>query len=204
MKKLFALLTLMCLLPLCALAEMDEDGDVVVTLPGMEFFFTPIEGGYLLTREDSASAFNQLGLRQYEVLQHMESYDIYAMLFFGDEAQGTVEVQVCAYETVETDFDEMNEYGERLMCEALLNSFTDQGYRVSKTEAYHAPEGHIFIRVDMAWDGAAGEEYATVYITCQAGYTVALRFYPYDGPMTEAQMEASEFLADSLWIRATE
>ena len=203
MKKFIALL-LACLLPLCALAELDEDGDVVVTLPGMEFFFTPIEGAHLLTRESSASAFNQLGLRQYELLRHMETYDICAMMFFANGAEGTVEVQVCAYETVETDFDEMNEYGEVLMCESLQAVYIDQGYRVGETETYHAPDGHTFIRMSVAYDGDIGEEFLTMYITCQAGYTVVLRFFPYNGPMTDVQLEASELLADSLWIKATE
>ncbi len=204
MKKLAVLLVILCLLPLCALAEMDEDGDVVVTLDGAEFFFTPIEDAHLLTRESSASAFNRIGLRQYELLQHMENYDIYAVLYFGDAAQGTVETQIAAYASVDTDFDEMNEYGETLMCESLKSSYTDQGHRVSAADVYRAPEGHAFIRLSMAYDGDTGEEFLTVYITCQAGYTVELRFFPFDGPLTDGQQEVAELLVDSLWVTATE
>ena len=204
MKKFVAVLLLLCLLPLCGLAEMDEEGDVVVTLEGAEFFFTPIEGAHLLTRESSATAFNRIGLRQYELLQHMENYDIYAMLYFGDAAQGTVETQIAAYASIDTDFDEMNEYGETLMCESLKVSYTDQGHRVSAADVYRAPEGHKFIRLSIAYDGDTGEEFSTVYITCQAGYTVELRFFPLGGLLTDGQQETAELLVDSLWITATE
>ena len=204
MKKLIAMMLMLCLLPLCALAELDEDGDVTVTLEGAEFFFTPIEGAHLLTRESSASAFNRFGLRQYELLEHMENYNIYAMMYFGNAVQGSVEAQIAAYASVDTDFDEMNEYGETLMCESLKSAYIDQGHRVSAAEIYRAPEGHTFVRLSVAYDGDTGEELLTVYITCQAGCTVELRFFPFDGPLTEEQQAAAELLADSLWITAAE
>lgn len=202
MKRLMVLLLVLCLLPLCALAELDEDGDVVVTLPGMEFFFTPIEGAHLLTRESSASAFNRLGFSQRELVPQMEHAGLYALMYFGED--DLVEAQVAAYASVETDFDEMNGFGETLMLETMTTAYTDQGYRVSAADVYYAPEGHTFIRLDMSFDGEAGEERLLIYITCQAGYTVELRFFPYGESLTEDQYLMAELLADSLWIKAME
>lgn len=205
MKKWLALLLAMVLLPLSALAEMDEEGDIVVTLPGAEFFFTPAEDCLWVTRESSASQFNRIGLSQREMLPFMEDYNIYAMMFFGDAQSGTVEVQVIASETVETDFDELNEYGEELMCEGYRTLYTDYGYDVASVEVYWAPEGHRFIRSDVSYIGETGlTEYMTEYVTCQAGYTVSIILYPYEGELTEEQRLAGELLADSLWITAAD
>lgn len=76
MKKLAALLLILCLMPLFALAEMDEDGDIVVSLDGAEFFFTPLEGCDGVSRESSASVFNRLGLSPRELLPMMEAYGV--------------------------------------------------------------------------------------------------------------------------------
>ncbi|MBQ7848533.1 MAG: hypothetical protein IJ343_02270 [Clostridia bacterium] len=200
MKKMLMLL-LVLLLPLCAAAEMDEEGDIVVTLPGAEFFFTPVEDCFWVSRESSASQFNRIGLSQRDVLAHMKAYNIYAMIFFGNAEEGTVEVQVIAAETVETDFDELSEYGEEMLCESFRKSYIDYGYDVASVESYWAPEGHRFIRIEASWMGELGvREYLTEYMTCQAGYTVSILLYPYEGELTESQRLAGELLADSLWI----
>lgn len=201
MKKLIALLMLLCLLPLSALAEMDEDGDVVVTLDGAEFFFTPIEG-YCVTRESSASVFNKLGMSQREVVPFMVEYDVFALLF---DEEVTMELQVSAYPTVETDFDEMNEFGETVMCEDFQYFYTDMGYDVVSVESYLAPEGHRFIRSILSYTYEDGMvEHMVEYLTCQAGYTVAITLYPYEGAPTEEQIALAESVADSLWVKATE
>lgn len=197
MKKLLALLLVLCLLPVSALAEMDEDGDIVVTLPGVEFFFTPIEG-YYLTRESSASVFNRLGMSQREALAYMEASDVHVLMY--DEAL-TMEVQIIAYETVETDFDEMTGHGEELMCADLAYLYTDQGYEVEAAEIYNALDGHKFVRIiaSMA-DENGGVGYMVEYLTCQAGYTVSILIFPYDGHPTEEQLAMGDAMADSMWI----
>lgn len=198
MKKLIALLLLMCLLPLCAPAELDEDGDVVVSLPGAEFFFTPIEGGYLITRESSASAFNRLGLSQREMVPYMEEWDIHALMY---DAEVTCEVDIVAYESVETDLDEMTEHGEVLLCAEQERALADQGYDVIMVDVYNAPEGHKFIRSVMEYTYEDGYvDYIVEYLTVKAGYTVMIVLYTFDGPATEEHMALGEMIADSLWI----
>ena len=201
MKKLAALLMILCLLPLCALAEMDEDGDVVITLEGAEFFFTPIVG-YCLTRESSASVFNRAGLSQREMWPWMEASDVYAFLL--DEA-GTMQIQVVAYETAEMDYDEMTAFGEVQQCEGIVYRYTDQGYEVSSAEIYLAPEGHKFVRIAASYTEEDGRIVHMVeYFTCQAGWAVSVCLFPNEGEATEEQLLACECLADSLWITATE
>ena len=67
MEKLLVLLLALCLLTPAALAEIDEDGDLAVSLPGVSFFFTPPEDAFVLGREMSASVYNALGLSQREM-----------------------------------------------------------------------------------------------------------------------------------------
>ena len=201
MKKLAVWLVILCLLPFCALAEMDEDGDVVVTLDGAEFFFTPIVG-YCITQESSASVFTRAGFSQRELLPWMEQNGVYALMY--DET-GAVEIQVVAYPSAETDFDDMNEFGETLMCEQLAYSYTDHGYDVTSTESYLAPEGHKFVRVSAAYTEAdGGLTHMVEYYTCQAGYGVSVCLFHNGGEATEAQLLMCEEVADSLWITATE
>ena len=201
MKKLLALL-LALLLPLTALAEMDEDGDIVVTLEGAEFFFTPIEGGFCVTRESSASVFNLLGLSQREVVPYMEEYGVYAMLY---DAEATTEVQVCAEPTVDTDFDEMTEFGEVTMCESFRTYYSDMGYEVASVEMYYAADGHRFVRTIAAYTYEDGYvEHMVEYLTCQAGYSVSIILFPYEGAPTAAQIALGDAIADSLWITAAD
>lgn len=197
MKKLIALLLLVCLLPLSALAEMDEDGDVVVTLDGAEFFFTPIEG-HCITRQSIPAKFMLAGLDRQKTLAVMESNAVYALLY---DAADTCEIQVIAYESVKTDFDEMTDHGAEIMRSDFVYAYEDQGYDVAWAEVYYAPEGHTFVRMLMSWLEADGtEEYALTYITCQAGYTVGMNLYTYGTPVTESQLEIAELVADSLWV----
>lgn len=200
MKKLMALLLTLCLLCAAALAEMGEDGDVTVTLEGAEFFFTPMEGSIVLTRESSASVFNRLGMSQRDVLPYMEEYGVYAMLY--DDALMT-EVQIGATATVETDFDEMNDFGETLMCESFRSYYADMGYDVASVDIYHAEDGHKFVRSVMSYTYEDGYVEAQIeYLTCQAGYSVSIVVFPYEGMPTEDHMAIGDALADSLWIMA--
>ena len=201
MKKLIVLVLLVCLMTLCAAAEMDEDGDVVVTLDGVEFFFTPIEG-HCITRKSIPAKFMLAGLDRQKTLALMEAQEVYALLF---DAADTCEIQVIAYESVKTDFDEMTDHGAELMRSDVVYVYEDQGYEVAWAEVYNAPEGHTFVRMLISWPDADGtEEYALTYITCQAGYTVGMNLYTYGALITETQMEIAELLADSMWIMATE
>ena len=200
MKKLIALLLLICLLPLAALAEMDEDGDIVVTLPGMEFFFTPMEDGHILTRESSASVFNRLGLSQREMVPYMEEWNIHTLMY---DAEVTCEVDIIAYESVETDLDEITEHGEVMLCADQERVLTEQGYDVISVDVYNALDGHKFIRSVMEYvyeDGYV--DYIVEYLTVKAGYTVMIVMYTFDSPATEDHIALSEAIADSMWITA--
>lgn len=201
MKKLLALLLVLCLLPVYTLAEMNEDGDIVVTLPGAEFFFTPMEG-YCLTRESSASVFNRLGLSQREMLPYMEQMGVYAIMY---DAEFTCELNVAAYETVETDFDELTEYGAEMLLADFEYSYRDQAYDVTSVELYQAPEGHKFIRSIASFGNGDGQPmHMAEYMTNQAGYTVQIVLFALNGPVTDAHMTLAESVADSLWVIETE
>lgn len=201
MKKLIALLVLLCLLPLCAFAEMDEDGDIIVTLDGAEFFFTPVEG-YCLTRESSASVFNRLGLSQREMLPYMEQMGVYAIMY---DADLTCEVNVAAYETVETDFDELTEHGAAMLLADFEYAYRDQAYDVTAVELYQAPEGHKFIRCIASFADEDGQTaHMAEYLTNQAGYTVQIVLFALDGPVTDEHMALAESVVDSLWVMETE
>lgn len=198
MKKLIAMLLFVCLLPLCALSEMDEDGDVVVTLDGAEFFFTPIEDGYVLTRESSASVFNRLGLSQREMVPYMEEWNIHTLMY---DAEVTCEVDIIAYESVETDLDEITEHGEVMLCADQERVLAEQGYDVISVDVYNALDGHKFIRSVMEYTYEDGYvDYIVEYLTIKAGYTVMIVLYTFDGPAAEAHMAMCEAIADSLWI----
>lgn len=197
MKRLLTLL-LVLLLPLCALAEVDEDGDVVVTLPDAEFFFTPPEDTYLLTRESSASVFNALGLSQREMLPYMEDYDLYAILF-DEEITWEMHVQAYAYDA--GDYDDLTEYGAQLECENMRYYYKDQGYDVLSCEVYRAPEGHTFVCVRASYTYEDGvTEQQVEFLTVQGGCAVSIYLFSYLGELTEEQFAVAEAVADSLWI----
>ena len=199
MKKLIALLMLLCLLPLSALAEMDEDGDVVVTLDGAEFFFTPIEGGHLMTRESSASVFNKLGLSQREMLPSMEADGVYAILF---DLALRAEIQIIASPTDARDYDEMTADEVAQACEELRSRYESWDWQIETAEMYRAPDGHQYIKFIYYYTYEDGTvEYSVEYHTCQAGYSLMILVYPFgaDAP-TMKQIAQGEAIANSLRI----
>lgn len=200
MKKFLALLLLVCLLPLCALAEMDEDGNVVVTLDGAEIFFTPMEG-YCLTRETSASTFIRLGISQREIVAWMEENWVYALLL---DQQGSMEIQIQAGPTTEMDFDDLDLYGLKSACDVIRSLYVTQGYKVESAERCHTLNGHSYVKTVAYYpyeDGAA--DYVVEYYTCQSGYEVYVRLFPYQGAPTEEQIYLCEGVVDSLWVSET-
>lgn len=197
MKKLLVLL-LALLLPFAALAELDEDGDVVVTLTGVEFFFTPPEDAFLLSRESSASEFTALGLSQREFLPWMEAYDIYALLFDGEISW---EMQVMAYPVEYGDYSDLEGYGLQRECDSMAYSYRDQGYEVVSCEVYDAPEGHRFVCVQAVYvDDEGVREPLVEYFTVHGGYAVSICLFSYLEEMTEADLALAQAVADSLWI----
>ena len=197
MKKLLTLLLAMLLLYAPALAEMDEDGDVVVTLEGAEFFFTPIEGGHLLTRESSASAFNRLGMSQRETIPLMEQQSLYALMF---DADFTCEVHVYAFPTELADYIDMSDYGMTAQCSYYETFMTDQGYTVDAADEYLVPEGHRFVRTMMHFTESGADFHMLEYHTCHGGVQVTIGLVPYAGEITPECLALGEAIADSLWI----
>lgn len=197
MKKLIALLLLMCLLPLCGLAEMDESGNVVVKLEGVQFFFIPIEGA-CLTRESSASAFNKLGLSQRELLPWMEANDVYVMMF---DTALTCEVYVYAYPTEAEDYKDLTDYGETVECEYYRSYLSEYGYDVAAVEMYCVPGGHKFVWTDAAYTTEDGSvRHMSEYFTVHGGYCVTIAVFPAEGEVTEEQLALGDGIADSMWI----
>lgn len=197
MKKLIALLLLMCLLPLCGLAEMDDEGNLVVELDGARFFFTPIEG-HCLTRESSASAFNNLGLSQRELLPWMEANDVYVMMF---DTALTCEVYVYAYPTEAEDYKDLTDYGETVECEYYRSYLSEYGYDVAAVEMYCVPGGHKFVWTDAAYTTEDGSvRHMSEYFTVHGGYCVTIAVFPAEGEVTEEQLALGDGIADSMWI----
>ncbi|MBQ4579868.1 MAG: hypothetical protein IJA83_04345 [Clostridia bacterium] len=197
MKKLIALLLLMCLLPLCAAAEMDEDGNVIVDLGDAEIFFTHMEG-YCLTRESSASVFNRLGMSQREIVSWMEQNDVYALLF---SETLDIQIQIVAHPSTEMDFDEQTQFGLNMMCEAVENIYTTEGYDVESAEMCHTPNGHSYVRTSATNTYEDGYvENMTEFFTCQSGYSVYVVMFTLEGAPTEEQVILCEGIVDSLWL----
>ena len=199
MKKLIAILLLVCLLPLCALAETDEDGGVTVALDGAEIYFVPMEG-HCLTRESSASVFNRLGMSQRDIVPWMEQNDVYALLF---SETLDVQIQIVAHPNTEVDFDEQSQFGLDMMCEAIENYYVTEGYDVESSEMCHTPNGHSYVRTSGTYiyeDGYV--ENMTEFFTCQSGYSVYVVMFTLEGAPTEEQIILCEGVVDSLWVSA--
>lgn len=202
MKKLIAILLLVCLLPLCAGAEMDENGGVTVALDGVEVFFMPAEGSICLTRESSASVFNRLGLSQRVEVPWMEQNNIYALMY---NLQTETEIQVMISRSLTADFDNLSPEEQLELCAGIESYYTDLGYVVEAVEMYHAQEGHSYVLSSLAFmmeDGSQG--HLVEYYTCHAGYEVLVEVYPFEGAPTAAQMALGAALADSLRVQRME
>lgn len=200
MKRFIAPLLTLCLLPLFALAEMNEAGEIVVELEGAKFTFTPPETLICLTRESSASIFNAIGLSQRDTVPAMEESGIYALLY--DIASGT-EIQVIAYPTAQEDFADLTDYGEELLRASLENFYAECGYNVPSCEIYTVLGGHKFICTSFSFTWEDGTpDYMVEYMTCHGGYCVTITLYTYDAAPTEEHFALGDALADSLWIRA--
>lgn len=196
MKKLFALLMLLALMPLWAAAEAEDSG-VTVALDGAEVYFVPIEG-YCLTRETSASVFNRLGLSQREIVPWMEEYGVYALMF---DAVGELEIQITVNPTTELDFDDMNQYGLNSMCEVNESYYTSQGYDVESSELNHTFDGHSYVKTICSYTYEDGSvEHMAEYVTSQSGYVVSVYVFPYEGAPTEEQMTRAQGVVESLWL----
>lgn len=196
MKKLIALVMAL-LLPLCAMAEMDEDG-VVVSFDSAEVFFIPYEC-YCLTQESSASQFTRLGLSQREVLAWMEDANVQALLF--DEAFET-EIHVSiALASGMSDFDDLSVYALDMACESVESMYITQGYDVETVDMCHTINGHSYVQIVASYlyeDGYV--THTRGYFTCQSGYVVSVLLYPFEGAPTEEQIYLCEGIIDSLWL----
>ena len=199
MKKLIALLLFVCLLPLCALAEMDEDGNVVVALDGAEVSFASLEGVYLLTRDSSASEFNRLGLSQREIVPSMEKEDLYA-LFFDMELE--VEIQICIKPTADSDYDDLTAEQLAQACEEIRSMYTSWGWQVETAEPYLAPGGHQYVKSVYSYTFEDGSTTCSAeYYTRQAGYALGILIYPFGDEVTAAQLAQGAAIADSLRMK---
>lgn len=199
LKRLFVLLLTLCLaLPCAAMAELDEDGDIVVKLDGAEFFFTPPEGAHMLSLESSASEFNALGLSQRELVAWMEEYDLVVVFF--DEAFGW-ELHVQAYPCEYGDFDDLTDYGLLSEVSYLERLCREQGYEVLFAEGYRAPEGHQFvcIRSLYTYEDSTSEPQVE-YFTIQGNHAVSVYLMGYSEQLTDEQLAIAQAVADSLWI----
>lgn len=201
MKRIIAIVLMLCLLPLCVLAEMDAEGNIVVELDGAKFCFTPIPDGYCLTRESSASAFNKLGLSQREVVPSMEVDGVYAILF---DLALRAEIQICASPIDERDYDEMTAEEVAQVCEKVRKRYESWDWQIETAEMYRAPDGHQYIKFIYYYTYEDGSvEYSVEYLTCQAGYSLMVLVYPFEeGAPKVEQIALGETIANSLRLTA--
>lgn len=199
MKKLLALLLMLCLLPWAALAELDEEGDCVIALPGVEVIFTPVEGAYLLTMESSASDFNALGMSQREIVPWMEEYALYALLF--DENFGW-ELHVQVYTAQSGNYDDLSEVGMQMECNAMRAYYRESGYEVLSCEPWRAPDGHTYVCVKALYTYEDGTvEPSMELMTVRGGWCVSVYLFSYLGEVTAEQEALALELANSLYIK---
>lgn len=199
LKKLLALLLMLCLLSCGALAELDEDGDCVITVPGVEVIFTPVEGAYLLTPESSASDFNALGMSQREVLPWMEEYALYALLF--DEGWDW-ELHVQVYTAESGDYDDLSDVGMQMECRSLGLYYRESGYEVLSCEPWRAPDGHVYVCVKALYTYEDGTvEPSMELMTVRGGWGVSIYLFSYLDEMTAEQEALALELANSLYIK---
>lgn len=198
MKKLIALVLMLCLLPLFASAEMNAEGEVVVALEGATFSFTPAEELICLTRESSASVFNRFGLSQRETVPLMEQSGVYALL---TDEMYTCEIQIAALPATDENYNEMTGFGEEMTRSGFEHYYQECGYDVLFCDVYNAYGGHKFIRTCMSElleDGTP--DHMVEYLTCYGGYAVSIVMFTYEIAPTQEQLDMCDALADSMWI----
>lgn len=199
MKKSIAVVLLLCLLPLFAMAEMNEDGCCVIALPETEIVFTPIEDAYLLTQESSASAFRALGASQRELVPWMEQYGIYAMLM---DMNWGWELHVQIYSSQSKDYDSMSEAELQIERESLAADYHERGYKVLSCDQWNAPDGHVYMCIKVVFTHDDGREESSMELmTAQNGWGVSVYMFSYHGELTTEQETLTLELANSLRIK---
>ena len=201
MKKLIALLLLICLMPLCAWAETAACSDVVIPMEGAEVVFTPVKNSHLLTRESTEEEFEQLGQEYWDLIPWMDQYDVYALLF---DADMTTEFQIIATETNKPSIEELTEAQEKRLFEERQYYYSGYHYTVTSAEFYQSPEGHKYIRVVAYYPLNGRKVYSVEYFTRYAGYEVSVFLLPYEDEVIQEHWDMAQALADSLRIRAVE
>ena len=198
MKKFAALLLCLCLLPLCTLAETEENTALTVAMLNAELVFEPIKDGAVLTVESDEAAFTSVGLNQEHMVFYMEAYGVHAMMF--DDVMET-EFQVSANLTLEADFDSLTEDEIDQLCQDVRAYYESVGCVVDSVEAYASAEGYVYIKTVSRYVYEDGyEEYTVEYYTCHGGYSVFVMVFPYDGAPTERQMDMGREVVDSLHL----
>lgn len=198
MKKLLALL-LAFLLPLSAMAEWNDENNIVVQLHGVSFFFTPIEG-LCVTRMTSPMMLRRNGIDADGMQAWMQENDVYAIMTDVEESCQFVIQASPAWEDA-TDLDDLTEYGEMAECEYLASDMEAYGYQVAEIEMYTVPGGHKFIWALATYtlEDGSEQQYAQ-YLTRRGGYNIIIEVPPLDGVLTQEQLALGDSLADSMWI----
>lgn len=193
MKKLIALVLLLCLLPCAAHAQTKVE---TILLPRAQVSYEPVPGGYCLTRESSASVFNRLGFSQREMVPHMEETDLYALMW---DASLNAEFQLIAFPTENADMEGMKAYGVEWLRADFRRHYEESGYEVEDVYLYRSA-GHEYIRSEVTYTYEDGlVEPMIDFYTVQNGYVIEVVVFSYQAVVDEKTITLAENLVDSVW-----
>ncbi len=203
MKKLIALLLVLLLLPVTALAEETEEGDILITLDdGTTVFFTPLEDSGWVTRKSAPARFLSLGLDYREMIPFMEEYAVHMLMY---DAEETSEIQVSAYPCTDGSLRDMTAAEQEAFCAQWVADFQEAGYEVLDCEIRTLPSGGVFIRTLASATYEDGwTDYLLEYVTIVDGWTVGFHLFSYLEGVVQEQVALLETVAATLVITPAE
>ena len=190
MKKLIALVLVLCLLPLCAMAE-------TVTLPLADgtLTFDAFEGGYVLTAETSASVFNRLGMSQRELLAWMAEEDVDALLY--DAALGC-EVLISVYEEDGPALSSYTLEERQQICDSFRENYEQYGYIVHGVDIQKKGEFTcLYAYITLPYEDGS-EENRIVYETLFGGYHLLMTMFTFEGVEPAEYVLLADRMAQSM------
>lgn len=192
MKKLIALLMLVCLAFAPALAEER----VSIPLADGELSFTPFEDGYCLTKDTSASVFGRLGLSQREMFVWMDEQRVDALMY---DADFGCEASLCVYESeFQRDYAALTAEERQQLRDGFREFYEQYGHLVHQADVLEMGQFsflHGFITLTYA-DGSV--ENRIVYETVYHGYYILLTLFTMEGVDPADYAPVAEKLAGSI------
>lgn len=201
MKKLLAILCVLCLLPFAALAE-EEPREKLIEVGDLNVYFVPPADTILLTRDSNAFAFIRAGRFRPNELPYMEEYDIYAMML--PEDGRPYQFTLALWPTEAEDLDGVTNFMAARMCSAYRNSYEAAGYIVETVE-YRTTGGYdcIYIAAHYPYEDGTSD-YLAQYGTTQNGYALWVDLLIYNEPIPAEALGMLSDLIDTVWCETVQ